>query len=158
MGKRIVKVQGLLGWDKVYLVKWKLCTQTKQNKELICYFPSAGRCSSTSLKAGLIIHNTLRIQMPSLHMCHTCHLLLFPSFYCEHDAIWHRTSLWIDWVSCTCSVRSQLLVQPQMLTGRMAQGAETSLALCKHYSATTKNNGITTIFHQNYKILHHRWL
>jgi len=46
-----VKVRKLTGWDKDSLVgKQKPC---KQNKKFIHYFPSAGRCSAISRKAGL---------------------------------------------------------------------------------------------------------
>jgi len=41
--------------------------QVELNREFICYFPLAGRCSAISRKAGLIIQNWyLGRQMPSL--------------------------------------------------------------------------------------------
>lgn len=65
MGKKFrkVKMRELLGWDKdprsllYFKVKQKLCIQTKQNNKSIHYFPSAGRYSASSRKAGLIKRN-----------------------------------------------------------------------------------------------------
>jgi len=47
----------IVGQDKDSLIgKQKECVQAKQNMEFIHYFPSAGRCSAISRKAGL--HHT----------------------------------------------------------------------------------------------------
>jgi len=56
MGQRIrrVKVRKLVVEIKtISQVKQKLCTQVKQNKEFIHYFPMAGGYLATSRKAGL---------------------------------------------------------------------------------------------------------
>jgi len=58
-------------------VKQKLHPQAKQNKELTRYFPSAGRCSAISTKAGSIMCNGyLGKQTPSLRKS-------APSFFCQ---------------------------------------------------------------------------
>ena len=99
--------------------------QAKQNKELIHYFPLAGRCSATSWTAGpqhvyqlpgktnTIITN---IQPPSF----------FP--WAEHDVIWYGISRWSVWVNCLGYVHSQPLAHPQP-TDFWEDGSERSESL-----------------------------
>lgn len=82
------------------------------------YLPSPGRWSATPCKARPIMCNGfLGRQTPSLQM--SSH----SSFIAEHDALWYETSLCLVWVSGPGCVPSQLLVPPQLHTGRAAQGA-----------------------------------
>lgn len=62
-----------------------------------------------------------------------------PSFIVPYNARWHGISLWLVWVCCPDSVPPpQLLVHPQLLTGRAIQEAEKTSVLCKHCYATDK--------------------
>jgi len=67
--------------------------QAKQNDEFIYYFPSAGRCSAVSRKAGLhqaqcLLGNTNAIT-PNVPLSS-----FFPEvFIAEHDVIWCDISL-----------------------------------------------------------------
>lgn len=66
--------------------------QANQNKEFIPCFPSAGRCSVTSRKAGSIVHaDFLGRQMPSLW---TSSSFFPPVMIAAYDTIWCGISLW----------------------------------------------------------------
>jgi len=84
--------------------------QAKRNKEFIHYFPSAGRCSDISSKAGL--QHTERLLGKT--DTNTLKIPSFPQLYiAEHDVMWHGISLWSIGVSCPSRVPSQLLGHPQ---------------------------------------------
>jgi len=112
--------------------------QAKQNKEFICHFLSAGRCSATSRKAGLIACNGfLGRQMPLLQMFPPSalhlHLLLLSV---TPQAVGHPfgqpgspvldVSPHSSW--CTLSLPA----------GRAAREAEKFLAPCERCSATAQ--------------------
>jgi len=118
-------------------VKQKLHTQARQNKESIHYFPSAGRCSTTSRKARL--HHLWRlfgktdviIQKPPFSS------FFPPAFIAKHDIICYGISFLSIWVSYPSCVHSQIFVHPQ-LAGVVRETGKV-LMLCEHCSARTKS-------------------
>lgn len=112
---------------------------TKQNKEFIHYFTSAGRCSVTSRKEGLIVHNGfLGRKIPSLWTSLPFSFVT-PAFIADHDIIWYGISFWSIWVTCPCCVPPNCWCTLSLLAVRAVWKAEKSLALYKHSSTTTEN-------------------
>jgi len=83
---------------------------TKQNKELIHYFPSSGRCSAISRKAGL---HYMQWLLGKTNAITPSASLFLTAFIAEHDTIRYGMSLWSVGVSCPSCVPSQLLAHPQ---------------------------------------------
>ena len=113
MGKRIrrVKVRKPVGWDEGSLTgKQNLRVQVKQSKELIHYFPLAGKCSAFSRNGGLHHMSLLLGKTNAITLNVPPFLPLSPQLYADHDSICHGTSLWPVWVSCPRCAPSQLLV------------------------------------------------
>lgn len=82
-------------WDKDTLLEEKnLCTQAKQKKEFIHYFPSAGRCSAASWTAELPHAQQL------LDKCHNCECPFSSSASQVFNIIRYGISLWSVTVSC----------------------------------------------------------
>ena len=113
--------------------------QAKQNKEFIHPFPSAGRCSASPRKGGLIMHNGFwRSQTSSLQT--SC---LPPSF---PQLLFLSTTLHGVGHPLGKSESAVLFLSPpnslcpQPLAGRAARGAGNFLALCKHCSAATEQS------------------
>lgn len=124
--------------------------QAKQSKESIHYFPSAGTCSATSRKSGLIMSDSEYPLLPPPIL----HFLLFNTmpYGLEYPFVHCRSPVWGLSLPNSCCT-------PSLLAGRAAQEAKKSLALRMHCSATTKPLGCYQYYsHPKSKTQPHRSL
>jgi len=106
--------------------------QAKQNKEFIHYFPSAGRCSSTSRKAGLCHAQRLLGKTNAIALNVPLFLLLYMLSMASYGMGYPFGQLG----SAVPAVSAlNFLCSPRLLTSRVVWEAEKAFTLCKHCSA-----------------------
>ena len=145
MGINRGKIRRLVDWDNGGLIgKAKAACPSKAKREINSLLPIVRQLSVTLGKAGSSEDKWFNHEWP------------FPGFLLVSMASHDVECPFGQFGSAALVLSPQLLLHPQLPSGRAEQQAEKFLGLCKYCSATTKISVCYHhSFHQKSKIQHH---